>query len=352
MLHCLSVHFENTPLRVRERFAFPPQVRRELYARLKTSGGGVLLVTCNRTELYCICPIEEAERLLCGAAGVTTSFERMSGGEARKHLFSVAAGLCSMLVGEDEILHQLKNAYAEALCAGATRGLDTLFQAALACGKRVRAETKISEYACSVATLAANAVTRFTCGHGRVLVVGGSGMVGGAVLKNLAAAGHELVATERAHAFGAAAKNARTIAYAARYDALDDADAVVSCTASPHTVFGAEEVSRACRQRKARLFLDLAVPPDIDPSVGKIAGCTLKNIDDFRAEAERNNAKKKQAAQAARAIVAACLDAYAADEAARLHAEEVRSDAVLCELKKRDPAAFAAAMRARFGEGV
>lgn len=107
----------------------------------------------------------------------------------------------------------------------------------------------------------------------------------------------------------------------------------------------------AIRTARERLFLDLAVPPDIDPAVGQIAGCRLKNIDDFRAEAEENNAKKRAAAERARGVVAACLDEYAAGEAARLHAALVRKDGALCALKKRDPAAFAAEMRARFGEG-
>lgn len=351
MLRCLSVHFENAPLRVREKFAFPPQVRRELYARLEELGGGLLLVTCNRTELYCFCSEEAARALLFGAAGAEAPLFCAEGGAARERLFLLAAGLCSMLVGEDEILHQLKNAYAEAQAAGATKGADSLFQAALACGRRVRAETKLSEYACSVATLAANEVTRFTRGHGRVLLVGGSGMVGGAALKNLLSAGHTVAATERTHAFGASAAGAETIAYAERYAALDRADAVVSCTASPHVVFEAEKVRRAIRTARERLFLDLAVPPDIDPAVGQIAGCRLKNIDDFRAEAEENNARKRAAAERARGVVAACLDEYAAGEAARLHAALVRKDGALCALKKRDPAAFAAEMRARFGEG-
>ena len=350
MLHCLSVHFGNAPLSVREKFAFPPQVRRELYARLKERGGGVLLVTCNRTELYAFCPMEEGEALLFSAAGVRAPLDRFAGEAAEEHLFLLAAGLCSMLVGEDEILHQLKNAYTEAQAAGATEGADALFQAALACGRRVRAQTKLGEHACSVATLAANAVTRFCGGRGSVLVVGGSGMAGGAALKNLSAAGHMVTATARTHAFAASAAGVHAIAYADRYAALDGADAVVSCTSSPHVVFEADKVAAALRTARARLFVDLAVPPDVDPAVGAIAGCTVKNIDGFLAEARENNAKRRAAAERARAVAAECLAAYAAGEAARRHAEYVRSDGALRALRKRDPAAFAAALKARFGE--
>ena len=324
MLRCISVQFENVPLSVREKFAFPPHKRRELYARLKMLGGGVLLVTCNRTELYFFRPFAEGEALLCAAAQAGAPFSRFAGRNAVSRLFSLAAGLRSMLVGEDEILHQLRNAYLEAQSLGATKGADALFQAALACGRKVRARTKIGEFSCSVATLAANAVTAFVRGHGRVLLVGGSGMVGGSVLKNLLAAGHTVVATERTHAFGAAPQGVQTIAYSARYAALDGADAVVSCTASPHIVFSAEETARALVTPKERLFLDLAVPPDIAPAVAAVAGCTLRDIDGFRAEAEENNAKKREAARAAEAVVAECLAEYAAAEAARLHAARLR----------------------------
>ena len=316
MFTCISVHFMRAPLSVREKFAFPPQMRRELYARLSECGGGVLLVTCNRTELYAFCPPDDAKKLLKAEDAPCTVYTDVA---AKEHLFSLAAGLCSMLVGEDEILHQLKNAYKEAASFGVTKGADRLFQAALACGRRVRAETKISAYACSVATLAANAVTRFTHGHGCVLLVGGSGMVGGSVLKNLLAAGHTVYATQRTHAFSSAAEGAEHLAYEARYTALDRADAVVSCTASPHVVFTAEGVRAALHAQKERLFLDLAVPPDIAPAVGTIEGCTLKNIDDFRADAQANNQKKRAAAEAAADIVKDCLAAY--EEGARLRAE-------------------------------
>ena len=342
MLRCISVQFENAPVSVREKFAFPPHMRRELYARLKEMGGGVLLVTCNRTELYFFRPFAEGEALLCAAADAAAPFVRFAGESAVSRLFFLAAGLRSMLVGEDEILHQLKGAYLEAQSSGATKGADALFQAAIACGRKVRAQTKIGEFSCSVATLAANAVTAYVRGHGRVLLVGGSGMVGRSVLKNLVAAGHTVIATERTHLFEGVPQGVRTIAYSERYAALDGADAVVSCTASPHVVFSAAETVRALVTPKKRLFLDLAVPPDIDPALAGAEGCTLRNIDDFRAAAEENNAAKRAAALAAEAVVRQCLTEYAASETARMHADRVRRDGALRWLRKHDPAASSA----------
>ena len=203
---------------------------------------------------------------------------------------------------------------------GATKGADSLFQAALACGRRVRAETKIGEYACSVATLAANEASDFCGGRGCVLLAGGTGMVGGAVLKNLWSAGHRVIATERTHTFGAAAKGAERIPYAQRYKALSRADVVISCTASPHTVFALAETEKALGEKRGSrgtLFLDLSVPPDVDPAVGEIGGCILKNIDGFRAAAAENNKKKRAAAEEAKKVVAACLEEYAHKAARR-----------------------------------
>lgn len=351
MFCCVGMTFENAPVRVREAFAFPPQLRRELYARL-VPHSGVLLVTCNRTELFATCPEERARALLQEIAGVRAPLVSCTGKEAERRLFLLAAGLRSMLLGEDEILHQLKDAYEQARLCGATDGLDALFQAALACGRKVRAETGISAFACSVATLAANAVMRFTGGHGKVLLVGGTGMVGGAVLKNLLAAGMDVCATERSHAFGAAAEGVRTVPYAERYAALNDADAVVSCTASPHVVFAAEEVAAALTNPRRRLFVDLAVPPDIEARVGALDGCILQNIDGFRAAAEANNAKKLVAAAQAEMLVSQCLLAYDAAQAARRHALLLRADPSLCAQRKSDPAAFLAALGADREEGV
>ena len=344
MLCCIGKTFETAPVAVRTAYAFPPHQRRELYARLAPYGG-MLVSTCNRTELYTACPADRARDLLSQYCGETPTLIAQ-GREARRRLFLLASGLCSMLIGEDEILHQLKAAYESARAAGATDGMNSLVQAALACGRRVRAETGISAHACSLATLAANAVLRFTRGQGLVLLVGGTGMVGGAMLKNLLGAGQRVCATERTHAFEDSVRGVAAIPYADRFAALDEADAVIGCTASPHLVFGAAEVARAIETRKPRFFLDLAVPPDMDAAIGGLDGCTLRNIDDLRAEAAQNNAKKQAAAREARGIAEQCLLAFEASEAARSNAARLRAEPALRDLRKRDPAAFLAALDA------
>lgn len=251
-----------------------------------------------------------------------------------------------MLVGEDEILGQVRDGYEAARKNGMTEKWDAVFQAAIACGKKVRSKTGISSQACSLATLAANAVFAFKSGHKKVLLIGATGKIGGSVLKNLAAGKNvELFATLRTHAFEAEAEGVRLISYEERYGILDEADCIVSATASPHTILQAEGVRENLHVLKPRLFVDLAVPPDIDPGVSKIGGCTLLGIDGFRAKADENNRKKQKAVQEAGAIVEDCIAEFLADDAARRYAERLAGlggaeRRALYALRKSDPKKF------------
>ena len=352
-MNCLYVDFRGAAAAERSRFAYSRRTRLALYEAFRPLGGCVVLVTCNRTEVYFRCSRADAEAAIRRAAFVPARF--CMGAEAR--LFSVAAGLESMLAGEDEILCQLRAASEEARASGVSGGMDAAFQAALACGRRVRAETKISAFACSVSTLAANEVARFLHGSGNVLMVGGTGKFGGAVLKNLAAhRGLKVYAAERSHGVAAALRGeVIPFAYARRYEMLPLADAVVCATASPHTVFAAEETARALSSRpQARLFIDLAVPPDIDGAVDRCPGVTLLGIDAFARRAQENNEKKRAAVREAEALVAQCLLEYRAAQLARRYfavfGTPVCGELAAC--RKRDPAAFAAQVGALLGESV
>ncbi len=343
-MRCLSLDHHRAGVAVRRAFAFSAAERAAAVRRFAGKGGCVALVTCNRTEFYFACSEEEAASLLGFGRAERALFSPIEGAE--EHLFRLAAGLESMLVGEDEILGQLKNAYEESRLAGGAEGLHAPFQAALACGRRVRGETKISSFASSLATLAANEVFRFKSGEKRVLLVGATGKIGTSVLKNLLAKKDvRVVATSRRHGFCAAAEGAERADYEDRYKLLDGADAVISCTASQHIVFEAEKTAAALHGEKERLFIDLAVPPDIDPRVGGMRGCSLVDVDGFFAAAKENNRKKRAAAEAAEKIVAECLAEYLADEAARrllprlLRLPEGEKRAAFA-LRKADPARF------------
>lgn len=352
-MNCLTIDYKLAKVSYRKAFAFSQGKRAFLMEAFRPLGGCVLLCTCNRTELYFLCARQQAESLLEQAAGRSPDrFAFFSGLQGVEHLFSLAAGLESMLIGEDEILGQLKNSYETARQAGLTQGMDTVFQAAIACGKRVRSETKISSLACSVATLAANEVFHFGPAEKKVLLIGASGQIGSAVYKNLQCRKElTLLVTSRHHE----REEERTLPYENRYQCLDLADVVLCCTASPHMVLTLEEVKRHLVTEKERLFLDLSVPPDIDPEVSQLSGCRRVGIDDLRAAAEENNQKKQGEIQSAKAQLRRCLLEFQADQAARqwvgkleeLPLEERRG---LYRLHKEDPAEFLRQTSNLFGE--
>ena len=351
-MNCLSIDFHGAPAQERAEYAFSRRAREALYEGFRPLGGCVVLVTCHRTELYFSCPVARAEEVT-GRAAVPPA-RLYLGAEAEEHLFLLAAGLCSMLAGEDEILRQVRDAYEEARAAGVTKGLDETFQAAIACGKDVRTRTKISSFACSVATLAANEVAAFLKEGGSVLVVGGTGKFGASVLKNLAAhRGLTVYAAERTHGVPASVRgDVIPVSYEGRYDVLKICDAAVSATSSPHVVFSAartREIVQTCPRE--RLFLDLAMPPDIERGVGELAGCILSGIDGFARRARENNERKRDAIAAAHAVVRESLDAFAASQAAhRFVMCRGRLPASLAALRKTDPRAFSERIAALLGE--
>lgn len=347
-MKCLSLDYKSSGVAVRRKFAMTNRLRDQLYGEFRPVGGCVAIVTCGRSEFYFTCPREQAESILQKVFGESTAIFRFYGNDsALRHLFELAAGLCSMLVGEDEILGQVRDGYETARKNGMTERWDAVFQAALACGKKVRSHTGISSQACSLATLAANAVFHFKRGHKTILLIGATGKIGGSVLKNLAAGKNvEIYATLRTHAFEAKAENVHVIPYEERYKMLDEADCVVCATASPHTILQAEDVRENLHVLKPRLFIDLAVPPDIDPAAADIGECTLLGVDGFRAKTEENNRKKQKAAQEAGTIVNDCIAEFLADDAARRHAKKLANlgeteRRALYALRKSDPQKFA-----------
>ena len=349
-MNCLFVDFHGASAAERSKYAYSRLTRAALYEGFRAVGGCVVLVTCNRSEIYFDCSRECAEAIIMRAALPPARFYL----GAEEHLFSLAAGLCSMLAGEDEILGQVRDAYEEARAAGVTKGMDDIFQAAIACGKDVRTRTKISSFACSISTLAANEAARFLKEGGNVLVVGGTGKFGSAVLKNLAShKGLTIFAAERSHGVPETVKgDVLPFSYEERYRYLETADAVVCTTASPHTVFdGARTAEVAEKFPRKRLFIDLAMPPDVDSAVGMLDGCTLIGIDDFALRARENNEKKRAAIGEARLIVEEHLLELRAAQAARRYLLQLGAlPPSLAALRKMDPSAFLAEVSERIGE--
>ncbi len=267
----------------------------------------VILSTCNRMEIYVqgegnrFKELEEAAAKAADsdAGWVRGRVRRYQGKKAIRHLFRVVCGMESMVIGEDEILGQTRDAYLFSKERGCTGyELNSIFQAALACAKRVRTETMISKTSVSVATLAASAVFHLPLQEKTVLLIGSSGQMGGIILKNLLSQENiRVIATVRSHngIYQSSDSGVENVDYQERYRYLEEADAVISATSSPHYTLTAKRVQEAIRTPKERLFLDISMPPDIDADIAGMAQCRLISLDDIQQLAQENNRRKQQA---------------------------------------------------------
>ena len=309
-MECISISHKTAASGERQKFYIPGETAGDFLKKVRAAAGVeqcVLLSTCNRTEIY----VQGEENRFPGLEETLADFSgseseqirnlarRYQGRKALRHLFRVVCGMESMVLGEDEILGQTRDAYMSAKEAGNTGfELNSAFQAALACAKRVKTETMISKTAVSVATLAASEVARLPLSHKTVLLMGSSGQMGSIILKNLLSQKNvRIIATVRSHNGIRLSGGGQVthVDYQERYAALEEADAVISATASPHYTLTAGRVQKAIRSWKERLFLDISMPPDLDVQIGKLAHCRLVALDDVKGLARENNRRKQQA---------------------------------------------------------
>ena len=302
-MFCISINHKNTPADVRERFAFTTKGQRQFTERLKAEVGGcVVLSTCNRMEIYFTDKYEQVEKLLANDREVPVGLIRRysmnyEGFQCMLHLCRVACGMDSMVLGEVEIIHQVKSAYLMAKELGACDGeLNIAFQGALAAAKTVATESDTTRLPVSVGTLSAREAVNFIRNGGHILVVGATGKIGSIVVKDIAdlAPDIEITGTSRSHysadeVFGRN-QQIRIEDYSRRYELAAWADVIISATASPHYTFVRDELVKTVKmQPKRRLFLDLAMPKDIDPAVAEVTGCVLRDIDYIRTLSRENN---------------------------------------------------------------
>lgn len=331
-MFCISINHKNASADVREKFAFTTKGQRQFAEHLKAVVGGcVVLSTCNRMEIYFtykneLCGyerteemrgrelygtrdglLEQVEMLLAKDRDVSVSLVRKysmnyDGFQCTLHLCRVTCGMDSMVLGEVEIIHQVKMAYLMAKEIGACDGeLNIAFQGALAAAKVMASESDTTRLPVSVGTLSAREAVSFIRNGsvGRVLVVGATGKIGSIVVKDIAdlAPGIEIIGTSRSHhsadeIFGRH-QQIRIEDYSRRYELAAWADVVISATASPHYTFVSDELANSLKlQPKKRLFLDLAMPKDMDPDIADIDGCTLQDIDYIRMLSRENNESK------------------------------------------------------------
>ncbi len=321
----ISISHRVAPLEIRELFAFSEETQFQLMRRIvgeRTAQECVVISTCNRTEVYTYSERPESnftrlqEILLefagaCQVESIGDYIRFYSGTKAIGHLFSVAAGLDSMVMGEDQILGQVKRAHSQAREAG-TCGvyLNTLFRFAVTASKKVKTDTDLSRTTVSTATMAIKAAEQ-TLGSlkgKKIMLIGASGKIGGIVLKNLQCIeGAEVYITSRnigqAKADHHHKITYRVMEYEGRYDLVDDMDVVISATTSPHYTLTFEKLARKLVTSKPRVFVDLAVPIDIEARIEQLPGVKRYDIDDFQELARANNEKKRQEVLAADQIL-------------------------------------------------
>lgn len=324
VLFLLGASHHTAPLAVREKLALDDARVANLSARLRAHPGVqefTLLNTCNRVEIYGVARRAEAIAELQAALAETTGcapgelagvLHLRQNHDAIAHLFSVAAGLESQVVGETEILGQVKAAYDHALGQAWTGPvLNRVFQKTFQAAKHIRTHTAIGAGQISIATVAVDLAGRIfgDLAASRVLVVGAGdiGLKTAQAFQSRGAASITVASRTLSNAEATAAQAGGWAASLAELpELLTAADIVASSTSAPGFVLTHELVAAAMKRRAARpLFLiDLALPRDVDPLVAKHANVFLYNLDDLAAIAEDNLAQREAEAAKGRAIVA------------------------------------------------
>lgn len=323
-LLALGINHKTAPVALRERVTFTPDTLEEALNSLLAQPmvqGGVVLSTCNRTELYL--SVEQQENLqeqlvrwLCdyhqlGEEEVRNSLYWHHGNDAVSHLMRVASGLDSLVLGEPQILGQVKKAFSDSQRGNSLSSeLERMFQKSFSVAKRVRTETDIGASAVSVAFAACTLARQIfeSLSTVNVLLVG-AGETIELVARHLREHNVKklMIANrtrERAQAL-ADEVNAEVIALADIDARLAEADIIISSTASPLPIIGKGMVERALKARRNQpmLLVDIAVPRDVEPEVGKLPNAYLYSVDDLQNIIEKNMAQRKAAAVQAETIV-------------------------------------------------
>ncbi|MEX2575447.1 MAG: glutamyl-tRNA reductase [Halofilum sp. (in: g-proteobacteria)] len=328
----LGLNHTTAPVDVRERVVFEPADLDRALAGLTSipgTDGGVIVSTCNRTEIYCTVDSPEREAAVetwfrqwhgLGDTEISGALYRHWDADAVRHVLRVASGLDSMILGEPQIAGQLKDAWRSAIAQGAAGPeLDRLFQHAFAVAKDVRTQTDIGASPVSVAS-AAITLAKQIFGDLRpltALMIGAGDMVElaarhlhGAGVQSLVVANRDAQRASRvAEPFGG-----RGIGLAHLGDVLHEADIVIASTASTLPILGKGAVEHALRRRRHRpmFMVDIAVPRDIEPEIGRLSDVYLYTVDDLQGVIADNIAARQEAAGDAEDIIAERVEEFLA----------------------------------------
>ena len=320
----IGLNHKSAPIELRERLAFNREQLPAALTRLRDELGvmeAAILSTCNRVEIYAGVPdldgaVTRIAKFLSDRAAVepstlTPRLYSFAEPQSIHHLFSVASGLDSMVLGEGEILGQVKHAYEWAKDHGATgKAFNGLFQRALNTAKAVRTHTAIGRGATSIGTVSVELAEKI---FGRlpksVVLLIGAGKIGELTLRRLIERGASDIriinrSVERAHHV-AAEYAAKALGWDALHDQLLAADIVITSTSAPSCFLTAQDVAAAMHQRGQRplCLVDLGVPRNIEAAVGVLDNVYLFNIDDLQGLVEHAHRDRQQAVQASQRII-------------------------------------------------
>jgi glutamyl-tRNA reductase len=324
----IGVNHKTAPVEVRERLAIPESRLPEACKRLSEHPAvaeGMIVSTCNRVEF--IANMKNGtgdlreflrEYFETDLSAFESHLYEFREDEAIRHVFRVAASLDSMVVGEPQILGQVKEAYATARAVGAVRAqLDQLLTRAFAVAKRVRTETAVGSSSVSIASVAVELAEKiFGSLNGKSVYLVGAGKMCELAARHLLAHGAaSLFVANRTYdrAIRLAQKfDGQAIEFSRLYDTCERADIVITSTGSPHFIFKPEHGERlmALRKNKPMFFIDIAVPRDVDPEMNNIDGIFVYDIDDLQQAVSSHVADRKKEAEKAEAIVNGEVDKF------------------------------------------
>ncbi|MGB6975092.1 MAG: glutamyl-tRNA reductase [Terracidiphilus sp.] len=299
-LALIGINHKTAPIALRERVAISrddlPQTLRALAAEPGVAEC-MILSTCNRVEILAAVTGPSADlagflhrRFALEPDALTSHIYQHHDQEAVRHLFRVASSLDSMVVGEPQILGQVKEAFAVASSTGTVSAqLDHLLQSAFAAAKRVRTETQIGSHSVSVASVAVDLARKiFGSLEGRTVFLVGAGKMSEIAARHLVQQGADTILVtnrtqERARQL-AETFSGRVIPYEELYEAASQADILISSTGASHPIFRTEHAQDFLHKRRNRpmFFIDIAVPRDVDPAVNKLDGIFVYDIDDLQ----------------------------------------------------------------------
>ncbi len=331
-LKLIGVNHKTAPIALREKIAIGRDELADTTRALATTPGiteCMIVSTCNRVELLAV--VEDNETPVAGflsqqfgidATVLGPHLYEYHDNEAVDHLFHVAASLDSMVVGEPQILGQVKEAFAVARAAGTvSTQLEHLLQSAFAAAKKARSETGIGSNSVSIASVAVDLARKiFGSLQGRTVFLVGAGKMSELAARHLVqqGAGAILVSNrtaERARRMAEEIQGAvvpEVIDFAHLYEAASRADIVISSTGAPHPIFRPEHGQAFLHRRRNRpmFFIDIAVPRDVDPEMNKLDGIFVYDIDDLQQVAASHMQERSRQAVDAEALIAAEVERF------------------------------------------